>query len=130
MKLTGTFDVTVHPEPAFDEQDDVALSRVRCDKVFKGPLDARSTVWMTAAGTPVKGAAGYVAVERITGRIEGRRGSFVVLHVGVMEGETASLDLRIVPGSGTGELRGIAGTMAIDVVDGAHHYTLECAFAP
>lgn len=122
--VSGTFDVSVTPEPSLDEADGVVLARMTIDKRFHGPLDGVGCVHMTSARTPVAESAGYVAVEKIDGTLEGRRGSFVALHTGVMERGEQSLSITIVPDSGTGQLQGISGRMAVDIVDGRHHYTL------
>jgi hypothetical protein len=127
MIAKGTFDIKMTTEPPFDADGGVSLGRMRVDKTFGGPLDATSQVHMLAVGTPVAGSAGYVAVERIAGALEGRRGSFVVLHMGSMNRGAPTLSLLIVPDSGTGELRGLSGRMEIQIVDGQHHYQIDYA---
>jgi hypothetical protein len=129
MRVKGRFEVTTKPEPPHDTVEGVALARIRVDKQFHGALDGRSSVEMLSAGTPVKGSAGYVAVERVIGTLEGRAGSFVLLHVGVMARGAPSLQLTIVPDSGTGELRGISGRMAIEIVEGQHFYDFDYELA-
>jgi hypothetical protein len=125
MNITGTFSITMTPEPGADVADGITIGRVRFDKVFAGPLTATSVVQMTSARTAIPNSAGYVAVERITGTVEGKAGSFVVLHTGLMNRGAQSLTISIVADSGTGELAGIAGSMGIQIVDGVHHYTLD-----
>lgn len=124
----GTFEITMQAEPPFEEVSGVTLSRASFEKRFSGALNATSQVHMLASRTPVESSAGYVAVERITGKLEARDGSFVVLHRGIMARGARSLELGIVPDSGTGDLKGISGTMSIDIVNGQHHYTIEYAF--
>src|ERR1700691_6244417 len=80
MIAKGSFDLTMHPEPPYDAVDGVTLARVRFDKRFAGPLEATSEVNMMAARTPVDGSAGYVAIERVVGALEGKRGTFVLQH--------------------------------------------------
>ena len=121
----GTFVTTSRPEPPFTSESGVLLGRMEIDKVFQGQLDGTGAVHMTYVRTPVETSAGYVAVERIAGSLDGRQGSFVVLHVGVAQSDDSSLEVTIVPDSGTGELAGIAGSMAISEVAGVHHYTLD-----
>lgn len=123
--VSGTFDVSTRPEPPFSTEDGVLLGRMEFDKVFQGALDATSVVYMTYARTPVDSSAGYVAVERIVGSVEGRAGSFVVLHTGLMNEGDLSLEVPIVPKSGTGELVGITGSMTIEESDGEHIYALS-----
>lgn len=125
MHTTGTFEITAHPEPPYDTVDGVTLGRTSFEKRFSGPLTATSTVHMLAARTPTPGSAGYVALERITGTLDGRAGSFAVVHLGLMARGEPTLTLQIVPDSGTGALAGIAGTMAIRIVDGKHHYSID-----
>src|SRR5262245_34002652 len=94
------------------------------EKQFHGDLEAQSSGQMLTAMTGVKGSAGYVAIERVTGALHGRSGSFVLQHVGTMTRGAPDLNVRVVPDSGTGELVGLAGTMAIVVADGKHSYEL------
>lgn len=125
MIVQGTFTVHMEPEPPFDEVDGVTLNRATFAKRFTGPLDATSTVQMLAARTPEPRSAGYVAIERIVGTLEGRTGSFVVVQLGIMDRDAQSLTVTIVPDSGTGELKGVRGSMDIQIRDGAHHYILD-----
>ncbi len=130
MIAKGTFEVTMSAEPPYDAVDGVTLARVRFDKRFAGPLDATSSVQMLGARTPVEGSAGYVALERVTGALDGKRGSFVLQHTGVMTRGARSLSVIVVPDSGTGELRGLAGRMDIQIVDGKHYYEMEFELTP
>lgn len=127
--VTGTFDVSTRPEPPFSSEDGVLLGRMEFDKVFQGALEATSVVYMTYARTPIESSAGYVAVERIVGTLDGRTGSFVVLHTGLMDEGELSLDVPIVAKSGTGELANITGYMTIEESDGEHRYTVEYELA-
>lgn len=122
MNAHGTFDITMHAEPPYDTTDGVTLARVRFEKRFHGPLDATSTVHMIGARTPVANSAGYVAIERVTGTLDGRSGSFVFQHNGVMNRGALSLSLTVVPDSATGDLRGLSGSMTIEIIEGVHHY--------
>ena len=88
-------------------------------------LDATGVVHMLAVGTDVPGSAAYVAIERIAGTLDGRRGSFLTQHSGTLDRGRATLTLTVVPDSGTGELAGLRGRMAIDIVDGAHFYAFD-----
>ena len=128
MKFTGTFEVSMQGEPPFDVHEGVSLSRASFDKKFTGPLQATSKVQMLAARTAVNDSAGYVAVERIVGTLDGKGGSFVVVHTGLMNRGARSLTIHIVPDSGTEALAGIRGTMNIEIVAGQHHYEVDCEF--
>jgi hypothetical protein len=99
------------------------------DKQFRGELEASSQGEMLSAGTSVKGSAGYVAMERVTGTLQGRGGSFILQHSGTMTRGTPQLSITVVPDSGTGELAGLAGRMAIEIADGMHSYDFEYTIA-
>ncbi|MBK6485666.1 MAG: DUF3224 domain-containing protein [Gemmatimonadetes bacterium] len=122
---TGSFEVTITPQPADDYADGQSLGRLTIDKTFSGDLVAASKGQMLTAMSAVKGSAGYVAIERVTGTLAGREGSFVLQHSGTMARGTSSLALDVVPDSGTGGLAGIVGSMSIDVSDGKHAYGFD-----
>jgi hypothetical protein len=130
MQANGTFAVKLTPQPADDFADGVALGRMTIDKQFEGDLQASSRGQMLTGMSNVKGSAGYVAIERVTGLLAGRRGSFVLQHSGTMAGGTSSLTISVVPDSGTDKLVGLAGTMSIDVTGGQHAYTFEYTLPP
>jgi hypothetical protein len=123
----GAFDVKLTPQPSDREPEDSALGRMWLDKEFHGDLEATSRGQMLTAMTDVKGSAGYVAIERVSGTLGGRAGSFVLQHTGTMARGTPSLTITVVPDSGTGELTGLSGGMTIIVTDGKHSYELEYA---
>ncbi|QJR79791.1 DUF3224 domain-containing protein [Alteromonas pelagimontana] len=129
MKITGIFNVTMSPLQAYAEgKDEISLGRMGLDKIYQGELDAVGQGEMLSAMTAVKGSAGYVAIEQITGVLCGKKGAFVVQHYGQMHQGDQSLVIDIVPDSGSGELTGIAGTMSITVNEGQHIYELEFSF--
>ena len=124
MTARGTFEVKVTPQP----QDDSAggpFSRLFLDKQFHGELDATSKGQMLGAGTAVEGSGGYVALELVTGKLNGKRGSFILQHNGTMSKGVYMLHVTVVPDSGTDELAGIAGTMTIIIEGSKHSYTFE-----
>lgn len=125
MFAKGSFAVKVTTEPPIEDIDGVTIARTTADKTFVGALEATSRVHMLGVHTKVKGSAAYAAVERVQGVLEGRRGSFVVVHAGSMRGGSFELRLPIAPDSGTGELAGITGEMTIDIVEGKHLYTID-----
>jgi hypothetical protein len=124
----GPFEVKVIPQPA-DPGTDAGIGRLLLDKQFHGDLEASSKGQMLTAATPVEGSAGYVAIERVDGTLQGRRGTFALQHIGTMTRGAPSLTIRVVPDSGTGELKGLSGSMSITIVDGKHSYDLEYALA-
>lgn len=91
-------------------------------KTFRGGLEATSTGQMLAVRTPVEGSAGYVAMERVTGSLDGRQGSFALQHTGTMARNASSLSVTVVPDSGTEALAGLSGSMEIVVTGGRHTY--------
>ncbi len=120
---SGTFEVKMTPQkPDNTEAEAAAIGRMSLDKKFHGALEATSIGQMLAFMTEVKGSAGYVAMEKVTGELEGRSGSFVLQHSGTMNRGAASLTLGVVPDSGTGQLAGLAGTMEIKNIEGQHSY--------
>ena len=123
-KIEGEFDVTTIPQAPESNPDFAAVSRLLLDKRFHGPLDAVSRGQMLAMGG-TGGWGVYVAMEKVEGTLEGRAGSFVLYHHGTMNAGGQELTVTVAPGSGTGELEGLAGRMAIDIRDGKHFYRLE-----
>lgn len=121
----GTFEVKLTPQPLADSAADPSLGRLAIDKQFHGDLEATSRGEMLSAGTGVEGSAGYVAIERVSGTLHGRSGSFVLQHNGTMNRGAPRLTITVVPDSGAGELAGLAGTMSIAIADGQHSYDFE-----
>lgn len=128
FRLTGLFDVKMTPqpvEPVSGEKTGATLGRLWLDKRYHGDLDATAQGQMLSAITPTPGSAGYVAIEHVTGRLQGRSGSFVLQHHGLMDRGAQQLVIAVVPGSGSGELAGLSGTMGIRIADGKHHYSFD-----
>jgi hypothetical protein len=107
--------------------DGVSLGRNSLHKRFEGDLIAVGNGEMLTALTPVAGSAGYVAIERVIGSLQGRNGSFVFQHTGTMDRGAQQLAITVVPGSGTGALAGITGTFTLRIADGKHFYEFEYA---
>jgi hypothetical protein len=124
-KASGAFEVTLTPQAPAEGVGDPSVGRLAIDKRFRGDLDATSRGEMLATRTPVDGSAGYVALERVTGSLHGRAGGFSLQHSGTMDRGVPRLSVTVVPGSGTGELAGLAGKMAIRVEGGTHSYEFE-----
>lgn len=124
-KITGTFEVKMIPQPGPGPADGVALQRLLLDKHYLGPLQASGEGQMLGAMTPVKGSAGYVAIERVAGTLGGRAGSFVLQHHGLMNRGVPSLSVTVVPDSGLGDLQGLSGRMDIRIESGQHFYDFE-----
>ncbi|MFI5491996.1 DUF3224 domain-containing protein [Actinoplanes sp. NPDC051859] len=105
--------------------DDDTLGRMRIDKTIEGDLIGTGRAEMLSVGTPIDGSAGYVALDRITGTLHGRAGSFVLQHYGLMDRGAATLICQVVPDSGTDELTGLTGTFRIDNDSEEHRYTFD-----
>ena len=116
----GTFEVTVLPLPA-DSTDTGGFSRLSLDKRFSGDLIGTSKGQMVAGSTAVEGSAAYVALERVTGTLQGRAGSFILQHNGTMRAGAYDLRISVVPDSGTDELVGLAGSFKI-IIEGSNHF--------
>jgi hypothetical protein len=123
-QASGTFEVKLAPQSE-DKGERSSLGRMSIDKQFHGDLEATSKGEMLTAMTEVKGSAGYVAIERVSGTLHSRKGSFVLLHRGIMSGGGQDLSVTVVPDSGSGELVGLAGKMDIKIADGKHSYEFE-----
>lgn len=119
--------MTLTPLPGADPDGPWAPSRMALDKRFHGALQATSQGQMLAVRTEEQGSAGYVAIERVTGTLDGREGSFVLQHSGLMDRGEKQLTIAVVPGSGTGALAGLRGTMDIIITDGKHEYDFAYA---
>lgn len=129
MQITGTFVVTLAPLETYHQANDGnSLARLSIDKTFQGDLAATSRGEMLSSRSPVEGAAGYVAIEHVTGTLNGNSGTFVLQHYGVMSAAGMQLTLEVVPGSGTAELVGLSGTMNIRQEDGQHYYDFSFEF--
>ena len=121
-RATGSFEVSLQPLSNTDVTADAMFGRLLLTKTFSGDLTAAARGQMLSAMTTVKGSAGYVAIDQVTGELDGRRGSFVLQHSGAMERGMQRLSIMVVPDSGTGELAGLSGTLSINVIDGKHFY--------
>lgn len=121
----GSFDVNLVPQPLANADAGPLMGRLSINKTFSGDLQATSQGEMLSAGTAVKGSAGYVAMERVTGTLHGKSGSFVLQHSGTMNRGAPQLTVSVVPDSGTDELTGLSGTLTIQIADGKHSYVME-----
>ncbi len=128
MKISGEFEVSLKPLDAYaDGADGIRLGRMSIDKIFHGALQATSKGEMLSAMTTIKGSAGYVAMEQVSGNLSGFSGSFVLQHFGTMHRGKDHLVLEVVPDSGTGELLGLSGKMSIMIENGKHGYVFDYA---
>ena len=123
--ITGSFNVTLTPQAPAPGLEAAQLGRQTLDKQFHGELAAHSVGEMLAAISPVQGSAGYVAIERVDGTLQGKTGSFVLMHTGTMNRGERQLTVQVVPDSGTGELTGLVGQMDIQISHGQHFYSFD-----
>jgi hypothetical protein len=120
---SGTFDVKVVPLPTDEKVAGVQVGRMSIDKQFHGDISGTSKGEMMTAMTPVKGSAGYVAIEMVDGAVHGRRGTFTLMHHATMKaGGEFAMQIVVVPDSGTGELSGLSGALEIVIEGGVHSY--------
>ena len=124
---TGEFEVKIIPQA---DREIPNLARMTIDKQFHGGLEGTSQGQMLSAGTAVKDSAGYVAIERVEGTLDGKKGSFVLQHTATMNRGVPTLTVTIVPDSGTDELNGISGTFNIRMEGGKHFYDLTYDIEP
>ncbi len=130
MKVTGEFEVSLSTTDfSLEGKNGISFGRMVLDKKFHGELEATSKGEMLSAMTPVKGSAGYVAMEHVEGTLSGKEGSFVLLHFGTIEKGKDKLILEVVPDSGAGGLAGLSGKMEIRIKDGKHFYEFEYELA-
>ena len=144
MQARGTFDVKLNPLPVVAAAEitpspdtkagtatesrkeppagEAQLGRMSIDKQFHGELEATSKGEMLTAMTDVKGSAGYVAIERVTGTLAGRNGAFTLQHTGTMTRGAPELSVTVVPDSGTAQLSGLTGKMTIRIEPGGKHF--------
>lgn len=123
--VKGSFEVKLLPLELAFKHEGPGLGRMSIEKEFKGELDATSRGEMLSAGASTKGSAGYAAIERVTGTLQGKKGTFVLQHFATMNRGVPRLMIEVVPDSGTEELTGLQGTLKIDIVEKQHFYIFE-----
>ncbi len=130
-RARGSFDVKLTPEPFEGQGEGSPLGRMSIEKTFLGDLVGTSRGAMLSAMSDVKGSAGYVALERVSGTLAGRNGSFVLQHSGTLARGAPTLVITVVPDTGSGQLAGLDGHMSIDIApDGKHSYVFEYTLPP
>ncbi len=122
---TGPFDVKLAPQGEDDKAEGSTLARYSLDKQYHGDLDAAAKGTMLTAGTDVKGSAGYVAIERVIGKLNGLTGSFVLQHSGTLTRGAPVQSITVVPDSGTGQLIGLSGKLTVIIDSGKHSYSFD-----
>ncbi|QJR14554.1 DUF3224 domain-containing protein [Usitatibacter palustris] len=121
-RATGPFEVKMTPQSSDDIGDGAPLARMSLEKKFSGDLEASGKGEMLTGMTATKGSAAYVAIERVTGKLKGRSGTFLLQHRGTMTRGAPDLAVIVVPDSGTGELTGITGKMGVRIEAGGKHF--------
>ena len=127
-RASGHFEVRMTPQPAEGATGSAAIGRFALDKQYHGDLEATSQGQMLASRSSMPGSAGYVAMELVSGVLHGRAGTFVLQHNGIMDRGAPQLAVTVVPDSGTGQLAGLAGKLAIVIADGKHSYDIDYTF--
>jgi hypothetical protein len=123
--ITGEFSVTMQPEAMSAVAADSGIGRMSLDKRYQGALQAEGKGEMLAYMDRALGSGVYVAVERVSGAVEGRSGSFLLHHTGIMTRGAPGLAVAVVPDSGSGELAGLRGTLHIRIEGGKHYYDFD-----
>ncbi len=127
---SGDFSVKMTPQSWSENSVDHTMGRFLIDKQYHGDLEATAEGQMLSAGDGKPGSSGvYVAIERVTGSLQGRKGSFVLYHTGVMSRGVPTLNINVVPDSGTGDLNGISGSLTIKIAEGKHSYEFAYTLA-
>jgi len=123
---SGTFEVKLTPQKADNKEAEGAnIGRMSIDKHFHGDLEGTSQGEMLSSMSEVQGSGAYVAIERVSGTLHGRSGTFVFLHGGTMTRGEPKLNVSVVPDSGAGQLVGLSGTMMIKITEGKHFYEFD-----
>jgi hypothetical protein len=122
---SGTFEVKMTSTPSEEKGAALAIGRFSLDKKFHGDLEGTSKGEMLAFSSTVPGSAGYVAMEQVNGKLNGRTGTFALQHTGTMNRGAAQLSVTVIPDSGTGELVGLSGKMDIKITEGKHFYEFD-----
>jgi len=121
-RAEGSFEVHLAPQ---EQSEGAPNGRMAIRKTFEGDLTGTSSGEMLTSSDAANGSGAYVAIERVTGRLSGRSGSFYLVHRGIMERGRRELSITVVPESGTAELAGIRGTMTLDLSEGLHRYSFD-----
>jgi len=127
-RAAGSFEVSLQPLSNADASSHPLFGRMLLTKKFSGDLTASARGQMLSAGTNTRGSACYVAIDHVTGELDGRKGSFILQHTGSMNRGVPTLSILVVPDSGTDELAGITGTLSINIIDGKHFYDFIYSF--
>ena len=122
---SGSFEIKIAPQPITEEEKKTISVRMTSDKQFHGDLEGTSTGEMLGVFTAVKDSAGYVALERVNGKLKGRAGTFILQHSSTMARGAQQQSITVVPDSGTDQLAGLAGSMIIKITDGKHFYEFD-----
>lgn len=126
MRIQGKFDVKMTPLELAQAEPDTQRARFKLEKQYYGELVAHATGEMLSGGDPKSGSAGYVAIERVTGTLNGRKGSFLLQHSATMHQGSMELSVKVIPGTGTEELSGLSGSMEIQIgPKGEHSYVFQ-----
>jgi len=125
--VTGEFEVAMKPESMSDVAAESGIGRMSLDKHYRGPLQAEGKGEMLAYMDRALGSGVYVAIERVTGMLDGRSGSFLLHHTGVMTRGSPGLTVAVAPDSGSEQLAGLSGSLHIRIEGGKHYYDFEYA---
>ena len=122
-RTSAAFEIQLRP----DETGELVgtAGRFEFTKSWSGGIEGTGRGFMASGGDPQSGSAGYVALELVEGTLEGRSGSFLLQQFGLMDSGEQRLEYAVVPGSATGELTGLTGTVSLTVEGGVHQVELD-----
>ncbi len=120
MIAKGSFEVTFSPQ-----DDEIDTGRMVIHRVYLGDIVGAGQGQMLSKRTATEGSAAYVAIEVVTGKLNGLQGSFALQHTGSMSRGVDALSVTVIPDSGTLALVGLTGTLQIERIDNKHFYTFE-----
>jgi hypothetical protein len=127
--IKGTFEIKGTPLDPSATTTQIGAGRMAFNKTFQGDLQATGVVEMIGLMDRELMSGAYVALERITGTLLGKKGSFCMQHSSTMARGVPEQRITVIPDSGTDELKGLSGSMVIDIVEKQHHYTFDLTLA-
>lgn len=125
MTINGSFEIKTSPQANDETSEKIGIMRMSFEKKFSGALDGTGLVSMMGMMNKELGSGAYVALEKFSGTLEGRAGTFCFQHNSKMSRGKTEQSISVVPDSGHGELKGLSGQMTIDISEGKHFYTFE-----
>ena len=119
-RATGRIEVKTYEPRTYEEVDGGPdLVEIHVTETFSGDIEGEGVVRFLQA-VRKDGSASFVGVERVTGSVGGRKGTFLLQDEGTLEGSTVKGEWFVIPGSGTGDLSGLRGEGGFEAELGQH----------